>query len=304
METWEQVFWSASPVFPVSALRPATEYVLTDFRLVIRRHERVVQELALDDVAGVRLRQAWPQRLFGTSSVHVLSRRHNSVLKLSNIRHGPQLALILQLRAAGLAGGVEFIRDALRPDAPPLLRPLHGLAFGATIAFAATFGVIGLARHDPVPPVIYAADDPIAPNGQRRTTAEIVAFMEREVMPWARTARARIAGGADRVSCETCHGGAPDQRGWQMPSVSALPLPDVLDRGWEIYNTTLDAQMRNAIYGYSAGSDNQAKAGYMREIVMPSMARLLHRPAYDFTRTYDYNRSRRALGCYHCHRVK
>ena len=76
------------------------------------------------------------------------------------------------------------------------------------------------------------------------------------------------------------------------------------DRGWEIYNSTLDAQMRNAIYGYSAGSDNQAKAGYMREIVMPGMARLLHRPAYDFTRPYDYNRSRRALGCYHCHQVR
>ena len=43
--------------------------------------------------------------------------------------------------------------------------------------------------------------------------------------------------------------------------------------------------------------------GYMREVVMPGMARLLHRPAYDFTRPYEYNRSRRALGCYHCHQV-
>ena len=113
----------------------------------------------------------------------------------------------------------------------------------------------------------------------------------------ARTALARIAGGADRVSCETCHGGAPDQRGWHMPSVSALPLPDVLDRGWEIYNSTLDAQMRNAIYGYSAGSDNQAKAGDMREIVMPGMARLLHRPAHTTSRAHTITTgSRRALG--------
>jgi len=37
---------------------------------------------------------------------------------------------------------------------------------------------------------------------------------------------------------------------------------------------------------------------------MPGMAALLHRPAYDFTRSYEHNRSRNALGCYHCHRVR
>ena len=88
-----------------------------------------------------------------------------------------------------------------------------------------------------------------------------------------------------------------------MPSVSALPLPEVRERGWETYGGGMDAQMRNAIYGYVAESDNQTKAAFMREIVVPGMARLLHRPAYDFTRPYEYNRSRRALGCYHCHRV-
>jgi hypothetical protein len=62
--------------------------------------------------------------------------------------------------------------------------------------------------------------------------------------------------------------------------------------------------MRNAIYGYLAESNKQARAAYMREVVMPGMADLLHRPAYDFTKAYDYNRSHHALGCYHCHRVK
>ena len=89
-----------------------------------------------------------------------------------------------------------------------------------------------------------------------------------------------------------------------MPAVAALPLPDVRDRGWENYGGAMDAQMRNAIYGYVAESDNQAKAAYMREVVLPGMARLLHRPAYDFTKSYEYNRSRAAIGCYHCHRVK
>jgi hypothetical protein len=61
--------------------------------------------------------------------------------------------------------------------------------------------------------------------------------------------------------------------------------------------------MRNAIYGYLAESGKQAKAAYMREVVLPGMAGLLHRPPYDFTRPYEYNRSRLAFGCYHCHLV-
>ena len=89
-----------------------------------------------------------------------------------------------------------------------------------------------------------------------------------------------------------------------MPAVAALPDPYVTSSGWEIYSGTMDAQMRNAIYGYAAESDNQTRAAYMREVVMPGMARLLHRPVYDFTRTYDYNRKILAFGCYHCHRVK
>ena len=89
-----------------------------------------------------------------------------------------------------------------------------------------------------------------------------------------------------------------------MPAVAALPEPDVRERGFEIYSAGMDAQMRNAIYGYISESENSAKAAYMREVVMPGMAALLHRAPYDFTRSYEVNRSRNALGCYHCHRVK
>jgi hypothetical protein len=89
-----------------------------------------------------------------------------------------------------------------------------------------------------------------------------------------------------------------------MPSVAALPQPAVKTHGWENYGGAMDAQMRNAIYGYIAESDKQEKAAYMREVVVPGMSRLLRRPAYDFTQPYEYNRERGALGCYHCHRVK
>jgi hypothetical protein len=128
--------------------------------------------------------------------------------------------------------------------------------------------------------------------------------METDVMPWARTALAPIKGGADRVTCETCHGTHAEARHWAMPGVAALPQPDVKNQGWERYSSAMDAQMRNAIYGYSAESEKQQHAAYMREVIVPGMARLLHRPAYDFTRTYAYNRSRLAFGCYHCHRVR
>ena len=105
-------------------------------------------------------------------------------------------------------------------------------------------------------------------------------------MPWARNALGRLKGGADRITCDTCHGVQADARAWRMPAVAALPQPDLRLRGWETYNSGMDAQMRNAIYGYLAESDNQAKATYMREVVLPGMAQILRRPAYDFAQSY------------------
>ena len=59
---WEQVLWSSTPSFPVSWVGPGTQYALTDFRLVVNRNNRTVQELALDDIESVSLSQAWWQR--------------------------------------------------------------------------------------------------------------------------------------------------------------------------------------------------------------------------------------------------
>jgi cytochrome c553 len=308
--SWEQLFWSCSPAFPLSLLRPATEYALTDFRLVVRRHGRTVQELALDEVGSVRVTQAWWQRPNSTSSVHVCSRRNGSLLELASIHHGPQIALILQLRAIELVHdearglGATFIRGALGPKAPSLLRAHQGLAWAATLAFALMFGVIAIARHDALPPVVYAADDPIAPNGRRRTQAEIEVFMEQQVMPFARRVIGPLMGGSGNVTCETCHGADALQRQWRMPGVRALPEPEFRFAGMERAGLSLDPQMRNAVYGYLAEADKQTIAGYMRRVVMPGMAALMHRPAYDFARSYGYNRSQAAVGCYHCHLVE
>jgi len=307
---WEQVLWSSSPAFPGSWGWIRTEYALTSFRLVVKRRNRTVEELALDDIESVTLTQVWWQRTAGTSTVHVFSRRDGSVLELANIHHGPQLALVLQLRATELFGddtrGVdaEFFRNALGPAAPSILRPRQGLALAATLVFALTFGILALTRQSSLPPVVYAEDDPVAPHGDRRSTEEITAFMEREVMPFARHALGPLVGGAENVTCETCHGSDSAQRNWRMPGVRALPEPQLRLAGLERARSWLDPQMRNAVYGYLAEESKQSVAAYMRQVVMPGMARLMHRPVYDFAQSYGYNRSRAAVGCYHCHLVE
>jgi hypothetical protein len=299
---WERVLWRGRPCRP--AQRTAGErYLLTDFRLVRIARDRV-DEVALDDITDVQRTETRIDRVFGTSTIAVHGRQAAPLVLLS-VRRGQQLAALLELLACDPRAprDAEATRSALawNPRSPAIdLREALGGLVAVLIALFAV--VIGL--HGKTAAVSYAQDDAIAPSGEKRSKAEIVAFMEHDVLPWARRTLGPIKGGADRVTCSTCHGDHASARDWQMPAVAALPQPQVRDRGWETYTTTMDAQMRNAIYGYIAESDNQAKAAYMREVVVPGMARLLHRPAYDFTKAYEYNRSRRALGCYHCHRVQ
>jgi hypothetical protein len=93
-----------------------------------------------------------------------------------------------------------------------------------------------------------------------------------------------------------------------MPGVSELPYPKVRAGAFgsgELYAwLSPDPQLRNAVYADLAQDDRQATAAYMRQVVMPGMARLLGRPAYDFAASYGANRAQFAFGCYHCHRIK
>jgi len=307
---WEQVLWSSRPDFPASLSQPRTRYAFTDFRIVVRRGNRTVRELALEDIESVSLSQSWWQRALGTSTVRIVSRRDAEGLELANIHHGPELSLILQLRATELFGDdrrnldADFFRRALGPGAPSILHPNRGLTLAAAVLCASIFGLVGLVRHTTLPPIVYAADDPIFPDGHHRTTEEISAFMEHDVMPFARRVLAPLVGGADNVTCETCHGTDARQKNWRMPGVRALPEPELRLAGLERARSWLDPQMRNAVYGYLAEESNQSTAAYMRQVVLPGMSKLMHRPAYDFARSYGYNRSRAAVGCYHCHLVE
>jgi hypothetical protein len=300
---WERLLWSSRP-WRLRARLCGERYFLTDFRLV-RLTRDGTSEVALDDISDIQRTETRGDRIVGTSTIAVYAAGSVAPLLLQSIRRGPQLAALLEL----LAGDPRVPRDADAVQAALAWEPrqpsfdLRG-ALGGLVAVLVAIFAVAIGLHGKTVTATFSEDDAIAPNGEKRNEAEIIRFMETEVMPWARATLGRLKGGPDRVTCTTCHGGQARERGWTMPGVSALPQPDVRDRGWETYTSTMDAQMRNAIYGYLAESDNQTKAAYMREVVVPGMAQLLHRPAYDFTRSYEYNRSHRALGCYHCHQVK
>jgi hypothetical protein len=300
---WERLLWSGRP-WRLTRRLAGERYLLTDFRLVQLTRDGPA-EIALDDIGEIQRSESTRDRWLGTSTIAVYPRSDRDPLRLTAVRRGPQLAALLELLAGDphAPRDVDTVRAALawEPRTPALdLRGTLAGFVGVLIAIA----VLAVSLHRTTSAMTYAADDALAPNGEKRSQADIIAFMETDVMPWARATLGRIKGGADRITCNTCHGLQPETRGWRMPAVAVLPEPDIRDRAWESYRTNIDAQMRNAIYGYLAESDNQVKAAYMREVVVPGMSRLLHRPPYDFTQSYEYNRSRRALGCYHCHQVQ
>jgi len=294
---WERVLWRGR--------RWRERYLLTDLRLV-RVRGGTVDELPLTEIGDIHRRESTVDAIAGTSTIVVHPRQKGrEPLVLRRVRRGAQLAALIELLSGQPHATVDLDAARAALEWEPSARAAgvrEGLAAAAVIACAA-FAVSAWVHGHTVEPS-YSAGDPIYPDGRKASPDAITLFMEQDVMPWARVALAPLKGGADKVTCATCHGRDARSRGWRMPAVASLPEPDVRQKGWELYGGVLDAQMRNAIYGYLAESDNQRKAGYMRDTVMPGMARLLHRPAYDFTRTYEYNRSRLAFGCYHCHRVK
>jgi hypothetical protein len=291
--SWERRLWKGR------------RYLLTDLRLIaIDRSD----EISLDDIGDIHRSQSFVQTLLGVSTLdvrHKDPRRRGVVLR--QVRRGAQLAALIELFATDRQARVDA--DAIaaaratmawepRVRTAGTREALTAIAVMITALVAVVAGLHGKSRG-----IVYAADDAIYPSGEKKGRQEIVRFMERTVMPWARVTLAPIVGSSAQVTCATCHGAHPEQNDWRMPAVATLPRPAVREAGWEHYGGVMDAQMRNAIYGYGSASDNVGRAAYMREVVMPGMAALLRRPAYDFTRTYEYNREQFAFGCYHCHKV-
>ena len=295
---WERLLWSHRGWWQTS------HAVLTDFRLVVR-HGSAVDEIALDDIGDVRCVRTAIDRLTGRSTLVVRWRNpRQAALLVRHIRRGAPLAALLELLASEGAADMDeaMVRTALAWS-PSAAHRRHPGTVAAAVATLAVLVGVAIGFRGEAAAVVYPDGDAIYPGGVKRDRDAIVRFMEAEVLPWARVTLGPLKGGADRVTCRTCHGPDPERRDWQMPAVATLPEPHVRPIGTDATAGVVDAQMRNAIYGDLAESDNQAKAAYMREVVVPDMARLLGRPAYDFTKTYEYNRTRFAIGCYHCHLV-
>jgi hypothetical protein len=277
-------------------------FALSDFRFVVLNGSRFAREIAIHDVARVAVEPSLVERLTSIGTLVVQSSRegHDGV-RLRRVRNVRRQALKLDLLIAESRGLPPSDAVAGLPLSSlwsiPIPLRLHVILAGPVMVLLTLVAIgIGLSGH--TVPIAYPDEDAIRPGGVRRPTAEILAFMEQQVMPWARGALAPVVG-RNRVTCETCHGPDAEARGWAMPAVRALPEPDV--RAMEAAGS--DAQVRNALHGYLAEGDNQALAAYMRGVIVPGMATLLRRPAYDFAQTYEYNRSRAAFGCYHCHQV-
>jgi hypothetical protein len=297
---WERLLWKGRS-WPLRR----EHYILTDFRLV-RATRAGTDDILIQDIHEIQRSETPIDRLLGTSTLVIRSHdRRVSPLALHRVRHGAQLAALLELLAGDTQAAVsaDAVRAALAWE-PTIGSGMYRAAFTSLFVVVTVLFTVAISLHGKISTIAYPDDDAIYPGGEKRTRAEILHFMEDVVMPWARQALGPVVGGPNRVSCATCHGTDAPFRGWQMPSVPALPAPALADRGWEIYSASMDSQTRNAIYGYVAEAGNQPKAAYMREVVMPGMANLLHRPVYDFTKPYDYNRTRLAFGCYHCHRMK
>lgn len=294
-QAWERLLWSGRALVP-----PRARYALTDVRLVAVGRGRT-DELTLYDIGEIVQTRSLTDRLLGTSTLLVRPRDpRRTPLTLRHLREGDHVAGLLELFASEACSPEgDTARTALSWTSRRRRR--RDLASGLTgfvVALTTIGGAVAWQRSTA------DAHTTSAPPDHATMRADMLRLMEDRVMPWARVALAPIVGGPDRVTCETCHGDSEAARSWRMPAVAALPEDVVRDSGWEHYSNGMDPQLRNAIYGYAADSGKQTRATYMREVVMPGMARLLGRPAYDFTRSYDFNRRQEAFGCYHCHRVR
>jgi hypothetical protein len=280
------------------------QLAVTDFRLVRLRRGRVSGEIALHDIASITVA---PSAITRATSVGTLvltsARAGDTELRIPRIVNARQAALRLHLLIGDIRGippgdGLEHLPmpSIWRVPTAEHLR----IVFVGPILLLATAGVVVIGLSGQTIPVAYGPDDPIRPNGVKKSQSDIEAFMEHEVMPFARYALEPIVGKGN-VRCETCHGENGRARGWAMPAVAALPEPAVRRVAAAAGS---DAQIRNALHGYLAGSDKSRKADRMRGLVMPGMAALLRRPVYDFSHSYEENRARAAFGCYHCHMVE
>src|SRR5258708_3539862 len=148
-------------------------------------------------IAEMQRTESAADRVLGTSTIVAHRSGGGAPLILTAVRRGGQLAALLELLAGDPRAPREAdaVRSALawEPRQPALdLRAALAGFVGVLIAIFAV--AIGL--HGKTAAATYAADDALAPNGEKRSEADIIQFMEADVMPWARATFGRLKGGA------------------------------------------------------------------------------------------------------------
>ena len=209
-------------------LRRWAVYALTDFRLV-RRAGSQLDELAIQDIKEIHLSQSRLEHLAGSWTLRVDSRLAGiTPLVLTGVRRGPQLAALLELLAGQtqVQLDADAVRAALEWEPRTAPRGIGEAIAAMMVLVVAIVAVVVSVRGHAATSAVYAADDPIYPNGDKRSREEIVRYMEAEVMPWARAVLGPLKGGAANITCETCHGADHSGEQWTMPAVAALPKPD------------------------------------------------------------------------------
>src|SRR5215813_11818095 len=193
---WERLLWSSRP-WQLRARVGGERYFLTDFRL-LRLTSDTLTEVALDDISDIQRTETTVEHILGTSTIAVHAACCDRPLLLRSVRRGSQLAALLEL----LAGDPRAPRDADAVQAALAWEPRQPAfdlrsALGGLIAVLAAIFAVAIGLHGKTVTATFADDDAISPNGEKRDEAEIIRFMETEVMPWARAALGRLKGGPD-----------------------------------------------------------------------------------------------------------
>ena len=305
--------------------RTGDRYVLTTSAfhyssLSVRRRDRRMRTIPLAAVESVTVHCRWWQKLLGVGNVSITLFGDGDGspfrLVLPDIPEPVEVVALMQRRLQLLSvdadddlpldavGGLEASRVTVvsvsrSSRVPIVVACVSGLcALGVLVT-------VGVGMREDDPPDVSLRDDPIyREDGTKRSREDIIWFMRTRVLPFAQVALGPVVGGSDLVSCETCHGEAPESREYRMPAVAALPRTQIVGDAMARSARVDDVQMHNAVVGVGSDAGKAPTAEYMQRVVLPGMAALLNRPVYDRAKPYEYNKTRFAFGCYHCHRLK
>ena len=283
-------------------------YLLTDFRLAARHARRRRRDRARRHRRRFTAPSRALDRLLGTSTIAVHPRGRRRAARprprSAAARSSPRCSSCspaIRARRATPRRSASALAWEPRPPALDLRGALAGFV-GVLIAIVRRRRSACTARRRPSPtrPTMR-----IAPSGEKRSEAEIIAVhgsrgdavgarhasadqgrrRPRHVRDLPRRAAPRRAAGGCRRSprcrsptCATRLGNLPARHG-RADAQRDLRLP---------------RRVRQSGKGRPTCARSSCRAWRACSIG----------PPYDFTQPYEYNRSRRALGCYHCHQVQ